>query len=67
MANNDQNVNPIQIQKFLKLDYPADKQTLIDTARSAGADENVISMLEKIPDRVYNGPNAVSEEIGKLM
>ncbi len=65
--NNNDMVNPIQIQKFLSVDYPVDKQTLIETAKSNGADEKIISTLEKIPERTYNGPNAVSEEIGKLM
>ena len=58
-------VNPIQAQKFLSgLDYPASKQQIVDHAQNQGADENVRSALEQIPDREYNGPNAVSAELG---
>lgn len=54
--------NPIQMQKFLAgVDYPCDKQSLIEHARSKGADEPVLSRLRQIPDRTYDGPNAVSK------
>jgi hypothetical protein len=54
--------NPIQMQKFLGgVDYPASRQDLIEHARSNGADEDVLSGLEAMPDKVYNGPNAVSQ------
>ena len=60
-------VNPIQAQKFLGgLDYPASKQEVVDHARRRDADEDVLSALEQIADREYDGPNAVSEELGKI-
>ncbi len=60
-------VNPIQIQKFLKnVNYPASKQDLIDAAQSEGADQRVIETLQRLPDREYDGPVGVSEEIGKF-
>ncbi|WP_169978969.1 MULTISPECIES: DUF2795 domain-containing protein [unclassified Microbispora] len=56
--------NPIQLQKHLKgVDYPAGKSDLIRTARDHGADDNVIDALERIPDRQYDGPNAVSKAV----
>lgn len=59
--------NPIQIQKFLGgVDYPTDKATLIKTAQSKGADENVLGALNQMGERRFNSPNDVSEEIGKL-
>ncbi len=59
--------NPIQVQKFLNgIDYPASKKDLIETARREKADDNVLQTLERLPDRTYNGPNAVAHEIGKL-
>ena len=58
--------NPIQIQKSLSgVDYPVNKQQLLDKARANGAGEDVVAALEKLPDREYNGPNAVSEEVAK--
>lgn len=65
----DQNkvVNPIQVQKFLKgIDYPADKKTLVSTAKKEGADNNVVSTLDKLPEMNYNSPNDVTQQIGKL-
>lgn len=67
MADNQNIVSPVQVQKFLHLDYPADRNQLIEAARSQNAPEDVIATLQKLPERTYNGPNAVSEEIGKLM
>ena len=60
-------VNPIQAQRFLGgLDYPARKQQVVDHARGRDADEEIVSALEQIADREYDGPNAVSEELGKI-
>lgn len=58
-------VNPIQVQKFLSgVDYPAGRDELVEHARGQGADENVVETLQRLPDRQYDGPNAVSKEIG---
>lgn len=58
--------NPIQMQKFLSgIDYPCEKDKLVEHARSQGADDAVLSGLEQIPDRTYDGPNAVSEAFSK--
>ena len=60
-------VNPIQLQKFLGgIDYPAEKKTLLETARKQGADDNAVQVLEQLPEQKYNSPNDVSEAVGKL-
>ncbi|HEY9665565.1 MAG TPA: DUF2795 domain-containing protein [Coleofasciculaceae cyanobacterium] len=60
-------VNPVQIQKFLKgVDYPASKQDLIEHAKEQGADENVCSTLERMPDEQYETPADVSKAIGNI-
>jgi hypothetical protein len=60
-------VNPIQLQKFLKgVDYPASKQEVISTARSHGADEAVVSTLERLPMDEFNSPNDISEAFGRI-
>jgi hypothetical protein len=54
--------NPIQIQKYLKgVDYPADKRTLLETARREGADDNICASLEQLPDQEFQTPADVSE------
>jgi hypothetical protein len=57
--------NPISLQKYLKgIDYPAQKQDLIDHAQQHGADENVISTLEQLPEAAYETPAEVSKAVG---
>ena len=54
--------NPVQVQKFLSgVSYPADRDTLIEHARSQGADDAVLEGLSRLPDKSFDGPNAVSE------
>jgi hypothetical protein len=60
-------VNPVQIQKYLRgVDYPASKEDLIKHAEREGADQSVLSMLERLPDGRYQTPADVSEAIGQL-
>ena len=59
-------VNPIQAQKFLGgINYPAGKDEIVQHAEGQGADEDILSVLRQIPDRQYDGPNAVSHEISE--
>ncbi|HEV7623052.1 MAG TPA: DUF2795 domain-containing protein, partial [Amnibacterium sp.] len=56
--------NPIQIQKFLSgVDYPASKDTLLETAEKEGAGGNVLDALRRIPDGEYDAPTAVSKAV----
>ncbi len=60
-------VNPIQVQKFLGgMDYPADKQSIVDTAREQGADERVMNALEQMPEGQFETPADVSKGIGQV-
>ena len=63
----DQDSNPAEAQKYLSgVNYPASKQQLIEKARSEGADENVISTLEKMSGDMFNSSSDVSEALGKI-
>lgn len=54
--------NPVQMQKFLSgVDYPVRRDDLVAHAESKGADDAVLEHLRRIPDRTYDGPNAVSQ------
>jgi hypothetical protein len=58
--------NPIQLQKHLAgVDYPAKRDDLVKAARSQGADDMTVKALQAIPDREYDGPNAVSKAVAK--
>jgi hypothetical protein len=67
-AGKESNVrSPAKIQKFLGgLDYPVQKQQLVERAREEGADREVLALIERLPDREYDSPVGVSREIGKL-
>jgi hypothetical protein len=56
--------NPIQIQKFLSgVDYPAEKNDIVQTAEKNGADDDVLEALRGLPEKSYDGPTAVSKAI----
>jgi hypothetical protein len=60
-------VNPIQVQKFLKgMDYPANKQAVLEHAKQNGADDNVCSTLERLPEEEFTTPAEVSQAIGTI-
>ena len=57
---------PVELQKYLGgIDYPASKDELVRRARSNGADDDLVGRLSSIPERQYDGPNAVSAEFAR--
>lgn len=61
------NVNPVQIEKFLKgMKYPATKMDLISCADRNGADKQVHELLERLPEQKYEQPTDVSKAISSL-
>jgi len=60
-------VSAAGLQMYLKgMGYPASKQTIMEHARSRGAGEPLMNILEKFEDREYTRANEVSKEFGKL-
>ena len=58
-------VNPVQVQKFLGgVDYPARREDLVRAAEQHGADENVRTLLQQLPDEAYATPAEVSQAMG---
>ncbi len=59
--------NPAQIQKYLKgVDYPANKQDIINAAKREHADQLVMNALDRMPDGKFQTPADVSQAIGKI-
>lgn len=59
--------SPIQVQKFLSgLDYPVNKEQILQKAKEEGADRNVMQALERLPERRFESPVSISKEIGQL-
>lgn len=67
MGQKHHQAEPIKVQKFLGgLDYPADKQHILEKAKEQGADDDTLHVLEQLPDQDYASPVAVSREVSKL-
>ncbi|NQX06295.1 DUF2795 domain-containing protein [Rathayibacter sp. VKM Ac-2856] len=59
--------NPIQVQKYLAgIDYPASKDTIVETAEKEGADSDVLDALRAIPEGDYAKPTDVSSAVSNV-
>ena len=57
-------VSPIEVQKALGgVDYPADKEDLVENAEKKDANDKVLSALKDLPDKKYESPADVNKEI----
>ncbi len=60
-------VSAAQLQMYLKgINYPANKSKILDTARKNSAPQNVMSFLNRLPDREYRRPTEIEQEFGKM-
>lgn len=56
--------DPIELQKYLAgIDYPANRATLVEAARSNGAPDDIVSALEKAGSDIFETPAQVSKEV----
>jgi hypothetical protein len=59
--------SPVAIQKALAgVGYPATREHLAETARAHHADQEIIKLIDRLPDRDYESPAAVSKAIGQI-
>lgn len=55
-------VNPAMVEKYLAgVDYPANRQDLIDQARANNADNDIMETLTGLPEQTYHSPIDVSK------
>jgi hypothetical protein len=58
---------PPEVQRHLSgVDFPATRDQLIEHARGQDAPQEVIEALQRIPDREYEGPAGIAQELGKV-
>ena len=48
------------------LPYPIDKNKLIGMARQFGANDQIIGILDKLPDKTFNNAQEVKDALGGL-
>jgi hypothetical protein len=59
--------SPIAIQKALHgVGYPATREHLVEAARGHQADEEIVALISRLPDKHYDSPAAVSKEIARI-
>jgi len=55
------------VEKYLGgMHYPAPKQNLVNNAKEKGAPNDVMNLINKLPDKTYNSPIDITKEIGKI-
>ncbi|MGD6851232.1 MAG: DUF2795 domain-containing protein [Candidatus Bathyarchaeia archaeon] len=58
--------SPAKIQSSLKgAHYPSNKQDLVNLAKKNSAPDDVMAILNVIPDKEYTSPANVMKEVGK--
>lgn len=58
---------PVEIQKMLKnLDFPIDRNGIIEQARKNKAIPDILRELGMLPDKKYNSAEDIAEELHKV-
>lgn len=59
-------ISPAEIQKFLAgVDYPADRDDLVEAAEGNSAPPEVLAAIRGLPDEDYNSPTEVMVAFGE--
>ncbi|MFM2061895.1 MAG: hypothetical protein RLZZ507_1565 [Cyanobacteriota bacterium] len=60
-------VSAIDISRSLSgIDFPANKQDLVDHAREKNANQEIIDVLQQMPEREYENMADVEHEFGQV-
>ncbi len=60
-------VSPAQVEKYIKgIKFPASKQDLINQAEYNNASDDVLNILNSVPDKQFKSPVEISIAIGKM-
>jgi hypothetical protein len=56
-----------KVQEFLKgVNFPASKQDITNKAQQSGADNMIMSILQKLPDKVFQSKDDLMNEVSKV-
>lgn len=60
-------MSPAIVEKYLGgVHYPSEKKNLVNNAQNKDAPDDVMDLLNKLPDKTYNSPIDITKEIGKI-
>ena len=60
------NIDPGMDKVLNALPYPLDKTKLINTARQMGANDQMVSALNRLPDKTFNSAQDVKGALGSF-
>jgi hypothetical protein len=61
------NINPQEIQQLIQsAHFPIDKNSIVQFAQQRGASNEVIGALQHLPDKTFNSPQDIQNELGGL-
>ncbi len=46
--------------------FPAEREKLFDNAKNKDAPNNILNLINKLPDKIYTSPIDITKEIGKI-
>lgn len=59
--------SPANVEKFLKgVEYPAQKEALVETAEKNGAPSEVMELIKQLPASQFGGPQDVMKAYGQV-
>jgi hypothetical protein len=59
--------SPANIARFMKnIDFPADKQEIVEHAEDNNADQEVIDVLNQIPEREYHNMADLEQAVADI-
>ena len=60
-------MSPAIVEKYLAgMHYPAEKKNLVNNAKNKDAPNDVMDLINKLPEKTYNSPIDITKEIGKI-
>jgi Protein of unknown function (DUF2795) len=61
------NLDPGQLNQLLsRIPYPIGKAQLVQFAQQHGANEQIIGLLDRLPDKTFNSQQEVQDSLGGL-
>jgi hypothetical protein len=60
-------LSPAIVEKYLcGMHYPAEKKKLVDNAQNKHAPNDVLKLINKLPEKTYTSHIDITKEIGKI-
>ena len=67
MSSGQGGMSPASVEKYIKgIDFPANKQKLVEQAKTNGAPNEVINTLQQLPGDKFNSPADIAKAYGQM-